>query len=303
MSSECSICYTTINDSNRVAVPCSHPFCFSCIATYLYSRRSSCPVCRQELVSNKLSITHYDSEESTDYDEDYYHDVPDLMDPYDRDSSFIDLYYLFFQQNKNNLDNALFCSHTGHLLIHSIASFHTSYLTLYAKVLSLARKVIQNMSIKGLNKRSYNINYTPVLLAAVSHNLSIVDMLLKRQVDINVYLNNGNNLLHILLNGTSSIFKPQYKHIITHCIENMVSINSPNNKGFTPLYYYILNHSNHLSYNILNLLFLINNGANIHVVFPDGSNLFELIYKHVKKPKTAFCMTQLLIHKGFIYYL
>ena len=48
---ECGICYTDLNNKNRVITTCNHAYCTSCFFKWL-GRKETCALCRKVLLSN-----------------------------------------------------------------------------------------------------------------------------------------------------------------------------------------------------------------------------------------------------------
>ena len=63
----CAICHETYAAENPVRLPCGHEFGFECISTWLSPEggRTTCPLCRHQLVAGTSTTTVAEAEEET----------------------------------------------------------------------------------------------------------------------------------------------------------------------------------------------------------------------------------------------
>ena len=63
----CAICHETYAAENPVRLPCGHEFGFECISTWLSPEggRTTCPLCRHQLVAGTSTISVAEAEEET----------------------------------------------------------------------------------------------------------------------------------------------------------------------------------------------------------------------------------------------
>lgn len=167
---------------------------------------------------------------------------------------------------------------------------------------SISKVLIQNgININFLDKLGQNVLFNAVLLG--NGNLEIIELLLKKGIDVNIIDNDEKSLLdeilHIIdlqknykdLEGKYRLINEQREYLsVAHLlVQNGLNIDAQDFKGFTALFKQVQNR------NFTNAKFLIQCGANINISDIKGETL---LFKEVLKGYSNYQVIDFLIENG-----